>query len=107
MHKIIDIKMTSVFSPICQTLIYENTLQYSKTYEDECLSNCRELLVVRLDGTVIAYCTFKVINNIQVVVRSLHFRNIIKDHAFAEFWLLRYLKRYLHKKSYSQLLLLN
>jgi hypothetical protein len=105
MHKTIDIKMTSIFSPICQTLIHEDTCQYTINSSDVCLNNCKELLVVRLDSTVIAFGTFEVINDIHISVSSLHFRNIIKDHALSEFWLRRYLKRYLHKKTYLQLLL--
>ena len=105
MHRIIDVKLTSIFSPVCQTLLHE-TVQRSETKSiKEWLDNCSELLVVRLDGTLIGFVTFEVIDNIHVTINSLHFRNIIKDHSLAEFWLSRHLKRYLRKNSYMHLLL--
>ena len=105
MHKIIDVKLTSVFSPICQTLIHENRHQQGTKLKKEWLDNCTELLIVRLDGVLIGFVTFEVIDDIHVTVNSLHFRNIIKDHSLAEFWLSRHLKRYLSKNSYMQFLL--
>ena len=105
MHKIVDVQMTSIFSPICQTLINENTWQKTAQFTDKWLSTCTELLIIRLDGTVIAYATFEVIDNIHITVNSLHFRNMVKDYSLAEFWLSRHLKRYLRKKSYVQFLL--
>lgn len=105
MHKIIDIKLTSIFSPVCQTLIHENAKQQGTKSKNNHLDNCSELLIVRLDGTVIAFSTFEVINEIKVHVKSLHFRNIVKDHSLAEYWLSRYLKRYLRKNSYLHFML--
>jgi hypothetical protein len=105
MPKIIDVKLTSIFSPVCQTLINENSKQQETKSIDESLANCTELLIIRLDGSVIAFGTFEVINEIRVHIKSLHFRNIVKDHSFAEFWLSRYLKRFLRKTSYLHFML--
>ena len=107
MHKAVDVKMTSIFSPICQTLIHETPRQQDAQSENDWLESCTELLIVRLDGTVIAYATFEVIDNIHVSVKSLHFRSIIKDRSLAEFWVSRHLKRYLRKNSYMQFLLMS
>ena len=105
MSKNIDIRLTSVCSPTCQTLIYENAFINTLQSKDCLLDNCSELLIIRLKGTVIAFSTFDVIDGIHINVHSLYFRNILKDPAFAEFWLTRYLNRYLRKKSYMQFLL--
>ena len=105
MHKVLDIKLTSIFSPTCQTLINESTKQQGTKSKKECLTDYQELLIVRLDGILIGFVTFDLIDDIHLTINSLHFRNIIKDQAFAEFWLSRYLKRYLRKKCYMQLLL--
>ncbi len=105
MHKIIDVKLTSVFSPICQTLIHENMPQHTIQSKDEWLDNCTELLIIRLDGTVIGYGTFDVIDDINVSINSLHFRSIIKDHMLGEYWLSRQLKRYLRNNNYLNFLL--
>jgi hypothetical protein len=107
MHKVIDVKLTSIVSPICQTLIHEMTQQQGKKCQIEWLNKCTELLVVRLDGVLVGFVTFDVIDDIHIAVNSLHFRNLIKDHSLAEFWLSRYLKRYLRKNSYMHLLLVD
>ena len=86
MNKIIDVKLTSVCSPTCQTLIYETVVTSTLHAKDSILSNCSELLIVRLRGTVIAFSTFDVTDGIHITISSLHFRNILKDRAFAEFW---------------------
>ena len=105
MHKIIDVKLTSIFSPVCQTLIHENTQQQVTQSKGEWLNNCAELLVIRLDGTVIAYGTFEIVDDINISVNSLHFRDIIKDHTLGEYWLSRQLKRYLRNNTYLNFLL--
>lgn len=104
MNKIIDIKLMSVFSPTCQALIYESDPQCAIQYKDICLDRCKELLVIRFDGTLIAYTTFDVVDDM-LRVNSLHFRNIIKDQALGEYWLSRQLKRYLRETSYYNFLL--
>jgi len=105
MNKIIDIKLTSIFSPTCQTLIHENDPHCVIHYKDKCLNSCKELLVVRLEGTLIAYGTFDLIEGDTLSINSLHFRNIIKDPALGEYWLSRHLTRYLRGTSYLDFLL--
>jgi hypothetical protein len=105
MHKVIDVKLTSIFSPICQTLIHEIIQLQEKKSRVKWLDCCTELLVVRLDGVLVGFVTFDVIDDIHIAVNSLHFRNIIKDHSLAEYWLSRYLKRYLRKNTYMHFLL--
>ncbi|MFT6910266.1 MAG: hypothetical protein ACJAS1_006994 [Oleiphilaceae bacterium] len=61
--------------------------------------------MIRLDGVVIAYGTFEVIDNTDIIIKSLHFRSIIKDHTLAEYWLSRQLKRYLRNTPYLNFLL--
>lgn len=101
MHKIIDIKLTSIFSPICQTLLNETAQQQAVELDNK----CTELFVIRLDGTIIAFATFKVNDFTDVSIDSLYFRNILKDHNFAEFWLSRYLKRNVGKNAYLNYLI--
>jgi len=105
MNKIIDIKLMSVFSPTCQALIHENDPQCAIQYKDKCLDSCKELLVIRFDGTLIAYSTFDLIDDDTLSINSLHFRNIIKDRALGEYWLSRQLKRYLRDTTYINFLL--
>jgi len=105
MHKIIDVKLTSVLSPVCQTLICENAQRQITQSNDKWLDNCMELLVIRLDGIVIGYGTFEVIDDINISVNSLHFRDIIKDHTLGEYWLSRQLKRHLRNNTYLNCLL--
>jgi hypothetical protein len=103
MHKIIDVKLTPVFSPVCQTLIFENKKQQREKTKKECFDKCSELLIIRLDGVIIAYSTFEVIGFTDISINSLYFRGIVKDHTLAEYWLSRYLKRYLRKNTYMHL----
>lgn len=100
MNTVIDVKLTSICSPICQALIYEGGL-----FQDARLNNCKELLVVRLDGTVIAYSTFDVSNENDILVKSLHFRSVIKDQSLGAYWLSRLLKRRLKERTYLNFLL--
>ncbi|MGB5444722.1 MAG: hypothetical protein WBM99_04370 [Psychromonas sp.] len=101
MHKIIDVKLTSICSPICQTLLNETAQQQTVEIDRK----CTELFVIRLDGTIIAYATFKVTDFTDVSIDSLYFRSMIKDHTLAEFWLSRYLKRYVGKNAYLNFLI--
>jgi len=100
MHKIINVKLTSVFSPICQTLLQEDAQRIKTQSQYKCLNNCTELLIIRLDGTIIGYATFDVVDYVYVSINTLHFRAIIKDHALGEYWLSRQLKRHLRKHTY-------
>ncbi|MFT7054360.1 MAG: hypothetical protein ACJAU1_001922 [Psychromonas sp.] len=100
MHKIINVKLTSIFAPICQTLIQESAQRLKIQSKYKYLDKCTELLIIRLDGTIIGYGTFDLIDDIYVQINSLHFREIIKDHALGEYWLSRQLKRHLRKNTY-------
>jgi len=104
MQRILELKLLSAFSPICQTLLNEN-IPWGTKLENECLSHYSELLVVYLNNVVIGFVTFDFIDNSHLQINSLHFRNMIKDQTFASFWLSRYLKRFLRNKCYMQLLL--
>ncbi|WP_019614451.1 hypothetical protein [Psychromonas ossibalaenae] len=105
MHKVVDLKLTPIFSPVCQALIHEQIQDYSQESQSELYDNYSELLIIRLDGTVIGYSTFDVEDGDMISVNSLHFRSIIKDHALSEYWLSRLLKRRLSKNNYLQFLL--
>lgn len=105
MHKIINVKLTSIFSPICQTLLQENAQSLNTQSKNKCLDNCTELLIIRLDGTIIGYGTFDLVDDIYVKINSLHFRKIVKDQSLGEYWLSRQLKRHLREKTYLNFLL--
>jgi hypothetical protein len=105
MHKVIDIRLTSVFSPICQALIHESLQNQLDDSIARILAKSRDLLVVRQDNTVIGYALFELTDNHELALSSLYFRNIVKDHSLGEFWLSRLLKRYLKNSSYHQFLL--
>lgn len=98
MNKIIDITATSIFSPLCQTLINETTIQ--QRCELTAIDGASELLIIRLDGVVIAYTTFTVVDNLDIEINDIHFRSIIKDQTLAEYWLSRQLKRFLRNNTY-------
>ena len=99
MHEIVKIKLTSIFSPICQTLLNEQLSLQQQQSSSDLFENSFELLVIRLQGTVIAFCTCKVIDARNVQISTMHFRNVIKDHEFAKYWLSRLLKKQLNNKN--------
>lgn len=105
MHKVIDIRLTSVLSPICQTLIHESLQNKSDQSTCKLLSNSRDLLVVRQDNTVIGYALFELTDTDELALSSVYFRSIVKDHSLGEYWLSRLLKRHLKNSSYHQFLL--
>lgn len=105
MHKIVDVKLTSVFSPLCQTLIHETVDNQLDELKKTLLEKSSELLIIRLDNTVIGYALFELINGEELVIDSMHFRSLVKDHTLGEYWLSRLLKRRLKNSSYNQFLL--
>lgn len=105
MHKFIDVKLTSIFSPICQALIHESIKNQLDESKKSLLDKSTELLIIRLDGTVIGYALFELINGEELVLNSIHFRSVIKDHTLGEYWFSRLLKRRLKNRSYHQFLL--
>ncbi|WP_022942459.1 hypothetical protein [Psychromonas hadalis] len=105
MHKVIDVKLTSIFSPVCQALIHETLQNQLDESKQALLNNSTELLIIRLDNTVIGYALFELLNGEELVLNSIHFRSIIKDHTLGEYWFSRLLKRHLKNRSYNQFLL--
>ena len=105
MHKVIDVKLTSIFSPVCQTLIHESVHSEFGESAQELLNNSNELLVIRLDNTVVGYAIFDLLKDEELVLDSIYFRSIIKDHMLGEYWLTRLLKRRLKNNTYHQFLL--
>lgn len=105
MHKVIDVKLTSIFSPICQTLIHENVHNQLDDSARKVLENSSDLLVIRLDNTVVGYAIFELMQGEELVLDSIYFRSIIKDHMLGEYWLTRLLKRRLKNNTYNQFLL--
>tara|TARA_R110001583_G_scaffold125319_3_gene276879 strand:+ start:2697 stop:3020 length:324 start_codon:yes stop_codon:yes gene_type:complete len=105
MHKNIDLKITSIFSPICQTLIYETVQSQLSESIQKLLKNSTELLIIRLNNTVIGYALFELVNDIDFELDSIHFRSIIKNHTIGEYCFSRLLARRLKKTNYKQLLL--
>ena len=105
MHKAIDVKLTSIFSPICQTLIHENLQNKLDESKQALLDNSTELLVIRMDNTVIGYALFELLNGEELVLDSIHFRSVIKGHTLGEYCFSRLLKRRLKNSTYNQLLL--
>lgn len=103
MNKNIDAKVTSIFSPLCQTLLSETA--WLNDIERSSIETSAELLVIRLNGVVIGYTTFDVVNRLDMRINNIYFRSIIKDHNLAEYWLSRQLKRYLRNNSYHSSLL--
>lgn len=105
MHKVIDVKLTSISSPICQALICENVQNQLDKSKQVLLDNINELLIIRLDNTVIGYALFDLIDGEELILDSVHFRSIIKDHTLSEYCFTRFLKRRLKNSSYNQFLL--
>lgn len=105
MHKLVKVNLTSIFSPICQALINENSIIQEITPSTSALKDCVELLVIRLQGTVIAFCSFTVVEGYRLQVNSIHYRKANKDHELAAYWLSRSLQKYLSNKIYLQFLL--
>lgn len=105
MRKVIDMKLTSIFSPVCQALIHETQQHYLNESTQALLDKSAELLIIRLDNTVIGYALFELVNGGELILNFIHFRSIIKDHTLGEYWFSRLLKRYLKNNSYNQLLL--
>lgn len=105
MCKSIDVKLTSIFSPISQALIHENIQKNIGKSKKTLLNNCSELLIIRLHDTVIGYALFELAGGDELVLDSIHLRGVIKNNTLGEYWLSRLLKRRLKNSSYNQFLL--
>jgi len=104
MHKSIDVKLTSIFSPIAQTLIHENILDEYGNSKKVLLGNSNELLIIRLHHRVIGYALFELIDD-ELVLGGIHFRSVFKNNTLGAYWFARLLKRRLKNCSYNQFLL--
>ena len=104
MHKSIDVKLTSIFSPIAQTLIHENILDEYGESKKVLLGNSNELLIFRRHHTVIGYASFELVDE-ELILGDVHFRSIFKNNTLGAYWFVRLLKRRLKNCSYNQFLL--
>lgn len=105
MKKIVNIKLLPIWSPTCQALIQEQIALQKEIDVNDLVADCKELLVIHLDCTLIAYGTFDLLDGQIMRLNSLHFRNILKDHNLAQYWLSRHLNRILEKKCYLSFLI--
>lgn len=103
--RVVDIKLLSVASPIFQTLVQEQVALQKNIKLDDLIANTKEVLVIRLDGTLIAYGTFDLFEGQIMRINSLHFRDILKDHVLAQYWLSQRIKRELERKCYLNFLI--
>lgn len=103
MNKFIEARVTSILSPLCQTLLSERLLDHKSEISNIECDN--ELLIIRLDGVVIGYTTFDIIDGFDIRINKIYFRSIIKDHSLAEYWLSRQLKRHVRNQRYRNVLL--
>ena len=104
MHKSVTIQLTSIFSPLCQTLICEYNKEHLMENHKKLLNNYTELFIIRLHNNVIAYATFDVIDEVHIRINSLCFRAVIKDTSLTEYWLSRQLKSFFLKNGYRNFL---
>jgi len=103
--KIVDIKLLPVSSPICQVLIQEQIAFHKDMKITDLIANCKEILVIRIDGRLIAYGTFDLYEGHIMRINSLHFRDVFQKHRLGQYWLSRYVKRKLEKKCYLNFLI--
>jgi len=100
MHKTINVTLCANFSPTCQVLIYEVIGALPEQAKSEFLANCDELLVISLEGSVIAFCPFNINNGWNASIESLYLRNVIKNKELTRYWLSRQLKHHLITNPY-------
>jgi len=103
--KNVDIKLLPISSPICQVLIQEQIALQKDEPLDNSIANCKEMLVIRIDGNLVCYGTFDLFDGQIMRINNLHFRDILKNHTVAQYWLSRCIKRKLEKKCYFNFLI--
>ena len=103
--KNIDIKLLPISSPICQALIQEQIALQKNTLLDNLTGNCKEILVIRINGNLVCYGTFSLFDGQMMRANTLYFRDILKNHIVAQYWLSRCIKRKLEKKCYLNFLI--
>ena len=103
--KNVDIKLLPISSPICQVLIQEQIALQKDVPLDNLIANCKEMLVIRVDGNLVCYGTFDLFDGQIMRINNLYFRDILKNHTVAQYWLSRCIKRKLEKKCYFNFLI--
>ena len=104
MHKSLSVQLTSIFSPLCQTLMCEDNKEELMENHKKLQNNCTELFIIRFQNNVIAYATFDVIDEVHIRINSLCFRAVVKDIPLTEYWLSRQLKSFFCEKCYRYFL---
>lgn len=104
MHKNLSVELSSIFSPLCQTLICEYNQEQLMGNENKRLNDCTELFIIRLRNSVIAYATFDVISGTDIQINSLYFRSLIRDVQLTEYWLSRQLRSFFSENIYQNFL---
>jgi hypothetical protein len=105
MKKNVDIKLLPISSPTCQVLIQEQMAFHKDMKLVDLIADCKEILVIRIDGRLIAYGTFDLFDSQIMRINSLHFRDVFQHHSIGQYWLSRYLKRKLDKRCYFNFLI--
>lgn len=103
--KKVEISLLPISSPTCQVLIQEQLALQNNTKCQDFLVKCKELLVIRVEQSLVAYGTFDLYDGQIMRVNSLHFRDILSNHVVAQYWLSRYVKRKLEKQCYFNFLI--
>ncbi|MEG3754014.1 hypothetical protein [Psychromonas arctica] len=103
--KVVDIKLLPVSSPTFQALIQEQVAVQKETKLVDLIAECKEILAIRLDGRLIAYATFDLLNGQTMRINSLHFRDLFQHHVLAQYWLSRHVKRKIADKCYLNFLI--
>ncbi len=105
MNESIDVRLTPISSPISQALLFESTQKEFGESKKALIENRGDLLIIRSHDTVIGYALFELVDGDKLVLDSIHFRSVIKNHTLGEYCLCRLLKRRLKNSSYNQFLL--
>jgi len=103
--KNIDIKLLPISSPICQVLIQEQVALQKNFSFNSLTSDCKEMLVIRINGNLVCYGTFDLFEGQIMRVNKLYFRDILQNHTIAQYWLSRCINRKLEKKCYLNFLI--
>jgi len=103
--KNIDMQLLPISSPVCQVLIQEQLALKPTITLQQCITSVKELLVIRIDGNLVCYGTFDLHDGQIMRINSLYFRDILANHALAQYWLARCIQRKLKKRGYLNFLM--
>jgi len=103
--KNIDMQLLPISSPVCQVLIQEQLALQKNTSLQHLIADVKELLVIRIDGNLVCYGTFDLHDGQIMRISSLYFRDILANHALAQYWLARCIQRKLKKRCYLNFLI--